>query len=499
MLRSIAFQLAELLPGFAEPLCKAAAAHGDGSGLATLDEVFDALLLEPMRVQQASATADCPDIVLLLDALDEAADGAQDWRAVARLVANKFTSLPDCVKLIVTSRPEAAALLNTWKPDSIEPKEADNMEDVRIILEAQLRCSGRVEQADIQDAAAALRKKSGGQLIYAKYAIDYLYLRDMWTPAELQQVLPSGLGGAYALLMGTLADVLRREEPATWELIHGKLLPILVVMREPMTVAAVAWACDVPLSDVQHALRLIGGLLRTRLEQVDVAAWGEVLVQPYHKSVIDWLLAEAGMDPGEFRANVAAGHRLLASASLRECDAPPSRAYALRYAIWHACQPGGDAELAQQLLLDLRLDGAWQRAYDAGQGPAVLTDLLEALQRGVPADAEGAATDMRRCLRYFAHRLAHSQDARQEGHAMSVMEAAMNSPLDTLVRRVARVAASQDGKAWLRMLLSFENAWHEWPALDLTLSVSGACLDTIPLHPSMGGLGRYLPPCGPVA
>eukprot|EP00955_Chlamydomonas_euryale_P014648 157326-Chlamydomonas_euryale.AAC.1 len=242
------------------------------------------------------------------------------------------------------------------------------MEDVRIILEAQLRSSRRIAAADVLAAAVTLRAKSGGQLIYTKYAIDYMYLRDSWSVAELERVLPNGLGGSYNLLMWTLAKALQREEPATWDLLRFKLLPLLVVMREPMTVAAVAWACNSPLEDVQHALRLIGGLLRTRLEQIEadgdagdgVAAVERVLVQPYHKSVIDWLLAEAGMDAGEFRADVAAGHRLLASASMHDRDAPAGCSYALRYGIWHACQAGGDARLANTLLLDVNLDGAWQ-------------------------------------------------------------------------------------------------------------------------------------------
>ena len=45
-------------------------------------------LLEPLTAL-ASTTPNMPTVLLLLDALDEAADGSKDWLPVARLVAKE--------------------------------------------------------------------------------------------------------------------------------------------------------------------------------------------------------------------------------------------------------------------------------------------------------------------------------------------------------------------------------------------------------------------------
>lgn len=95
MLRSIVFQMAERMPGFAALLQPVVEEHGDGSTLSSV-EMFDAFMLKPfLELDQEREAADSggstpsPAVVMLLDALDEAADGNRDWEAVAGLLSSR--------------------------------------------------------------------------------------------------------------------------------------------------------------------------------------------------------------------------------------------------------------------------------------------------------------------------------------------------------------------------------------------------------------------------
>jgi hypothetical protein len=176
MLRSLTYQMAEKLPGFAELLQPAAKEHGTGSKL-SLNEMFEALLLTPLLQleQQASKqAAGLPVVVMLLDALDEADDGAGAWEPVANLVAYQFAKLPACFKVILTSRFEDAKGFNMadafkeWTPRTINPKDLDNQSDLRKVLTARLQSSSCV---GADDKAAAV------ELLRAKAEVSYTMMR----------------------------------------------------------------------------------------------------------------------------------------------------------------------------------------------------------------------------------------------------------------------------------------------------------------------------------
>jgi hypothetical protein len=88
MLRSLAFQLADKLPGFAELLLPVAEQHGNGASL-SMDDAFSVFLLGPLQELERASRDSLPTVVMLLDALDEAADGTRDWGPVAHLIAHK--------------------------------------------------------------------------------------------------------------------------------------------------------------------------------------------------------------------------------------------------------------------------------------------------------------------------------------------------------------------------------------------------------------------------
>jgi len=183
-------------------------------------------------------------------------------------------------------------------------------------------------------------------------------LKDRWNAAELEAGMPEGLEGAYHLIMWGLTSALRRERPELLELLTKKVLPVLVVAREPLSPELVSWACG---CDDDNALgtRGIRDQVQELLEKglahlfpLRPGPGGGTVAQPYHKSVLDWLKCEEGNDAGAFRVEPTRGHELLglvgeAYLSLRAGvpDVVIENRYALRHTLAHLSLACGGPKL----------------------------------------------------------------------------------------------------------------------------------------------------------
>ena len=147
------------------------------------------------------------------------------------------------------------------------------------------------------------------------------------------------------------------------------MLPILVVARAPLSPELIAWAClsgetaaeehhhqqqdIIMIADVKELLDI--GLVNLFPSRPASGGGGSV-VQPYHKSVLDWFKCEEGMDSGRFRVDEARGHALLGRAGeaylrthpdvrptggvplvLDLVLPPPGNTYATRHSMAHIC------------------------------------------------------------------------------------------------------------------------------------------------------------------
>ena len=187
-------------------------------------------------------------IVILLDALDESDHQGKGFQPVMSLISERFKKLPSQVKFVLTSRVEQAECLKDWKPRLIKPDEQSNMSDMQILIKARVRASslnatGRISLIHHDQAVKLILDRSKGQFIYAKYVFDYLKLRDEWSIEGLQ-TLPYGLGGAYELLMRIVDETLRRERPVLQKLLKDRLLPILAVASEPLSLSELHFASN---------------------------------------------------------------------------------------------------------------------------------------------------------------------------------------------------------------------------------------------------------------
>ncbi len=193
----------------------------------------------------------------------------------------------------------------------------------------------------------------------------------------------------YRRVLMVLTDALRSERPDLLDLLVKKVLPVLVAVRDPLTVEELEWAVGgggTALEQVAQLVRLLANLFPLRT----VGASGEERLTPYHKSVLDWLLGTGEMDPHDFKVDALVGHELLATAcAARIASAPQQgvpapapasaavgRSYALRHAVAHACQSGVPA-LVEQLLTNFQ--GLWGDVHEAG-APVLLNDSESGIQ-----------------------------------------------------------------------------------------------------------------------
>ncbi|KAG1680558.1 hypothetical protein FOA52_015005 [Chlamydomonas sp. UWO 241] len=498
MIRSLAFQLAEKLPGFAELLLPAAELHGNGAEL-SMDDAFAAFLLGPLQELEHTSSSPLPAVVMLLDALDEAVDGTRDWSPVAQLIAQKFVLLPPCVRIILTSRPQVQVAFDAWTPHTIEPLAVSNLDDMSKLLHAKLVASGHVRPGDEAEATCVLLEKSEGQFIYAKYALDYLSLKEQWSVAELEQGLPRGLGGAYYLTMSTLTSALERggtEGRQLLELLMGRLLPVLVAAREPMHGDQLAWACgsddggdaaagrvgSTLHGQVQRLVDLMGGLLRCDTAQ---------LVRFYHKSVLDWFTCTEGMDSRDFRVSVDMGHLLLGAAGVRGSKAVPhathsghaddgaAGAYAARHTLPHLCaalRSSGATAVLDDALADW---GLLHSVFLAGAGGTALAALGQAARAGLLSEY---AHDAWRWLGHCMHML---QVAPGDMAEVTYRTCPINSAkyreaasLGALMPATRVLGGHNDLRGWGRMLMTLG---HTDQVTSVTFSPDGRVL-------AMGGL-----------
>jgi hypothetical protein len=156
-----------------------------------------------------------------------------------------------------------------------------------------------------------------GQLVWLKYAFDALARQkasDVWTVQQLDLLLLEGLYGTYRWLLGSIRRALLNgsaEDKALWPALHFRVLPVLLVTQEAVTLPTLAWLAGVSHAQVQQGLDLLSSLFPCKPHGGGVTSEPRVL--PYHKSVLDWLGSEqhAGQD---LAVSHEQGHALAAAA-----------------------------------------------------------------------------------------------------------------------------------------------------------------------------------------
>ena len=154
--------------------------------------------------------------------------------------------------------------------------------------------------------------------------------------------------------------------------------------RAPLSPELIAWACLSGEAAKEHHLQQDIIMIADVKELLDIGlvnlfpsrpapGGGGSVVQPYHKSVLDWFKCEEGMDSGRFRVDEARGHALLGRAGedylrthpdvrptggvplvLDLVLPPPGNTYATRHTMAHLCLAAGAEESSEGDSLEKR-------------------------------------------------------------------------------------------------------------------------------------------------
>ena len=306
MLQSLASQMCENIMGFKEKLLDQLRRPHQVQRLKDAFTIYLQNPLDELDLEQPS--------LVVIDGLDESA--ADNKNEIINLITDYFPDLPECIKFLVTSRPEISVTkLSGVQRIHIDSDDANNNSDLELYLKACLPSLGDTKAKKFlckdlfsnPSVYKVLAKKCEGSFLYVFYVQSELRKRDdldTMTLDEIMKFVPKGLDSIYLAYFNRLKDELRA-------IMHGhldvlKILEMLAVSKGPL-----------PLSFISRALGLSPDCRETRqiINKVNQTVScllyvSHNLVTVFHKSVIDWFLAE-GYKDHEYTVNVMDGSKSL--------------------------------------------------------------------------------------------------------------------------------------------------------------------------------------------
>lgn len=307
--RTLAFKLATRLPDYRRLLV---AQLGDATA-EDLDAMGDAALFNQLLVYPLSQLVDGgrPPLVIVIDGLDEAA--TVGGNPLARSLAANLQQLPDWVRVLITSRPEAEVpvLLDPFGPFVLAPDDTENQQDIRQYLAEGLRAS-LLSSGQPHFTLERLVRACQGNFLHATLVMDAVNTLRM--KVEHATSLPPGLDAFYH------ADLQSRfRTGGRWPYVRQLLELVLAV--HPIPLALVKNALGADTYDLHELRASLGSLVQevqipSGVAQTDGLGFS-------HKSIPEWL-----SDPSrsvQFHVDAAHGHDRLATHLLQALGSPESR------------------------------------------------------------------------------------------------------------------------------------------------------------------------------
>ena len=302
MLQSLASQMCENVVGFKEKLLDQLKRPHE---VQNLRDAFGIYLQNPLDELELAEP-----VLIVIDGLDESAAG--DKNEIVNLIAEYFPYLPKFIKVLVTSRPEiSVAKLRCSQKINVDNSNADNNSDLKRYLRFYLpslleKKKRRLEKED-SGVFEKLVEICEGSFLYAFFVQSELQKRDdldQMMPDEITEFLPNGLDSVYHKYFRRLEDELEAIMAGNFDVI--KILEMLAASEGPL-----------PLTFISRALGLASECRETKsiINKVNAAVScllyvSDDLVTVFHKSVVDWLLAN-GYNHHEYTVEVINGDRSL--------------------------------------------------------------------------------------------------------------------------------------------------------------------------------------------
>ena len=244
-----------------------------------VEELFALLFKEPL-----SGVGDPErNILMVIDGLDESE--YQGRNELLDVIANQFCKLPQWIRFFVTTRTEIniADSLKHLQPIELQEYQEENLKDLQIFFEIQLRYEIEVEYKDV--LLRKLLEKSEGVFLYAYFLVDFIKKNvSLLNPEQLESSLPLGISSVYLSHFKRLEKELCKELKIDEEQVL-RFLCALAASREPLPVVFVSRMLFTrgrsltAQRRVNKAVACISSLLPVR----------DGRFYFFHKSVKDWL------------------------------------------------------------------------------------------------------------------------------------------------------------------------------------------------------------------
>ena len=304
MLQSLASHMCQNIIGFKEKLLDQLKRPHK---VESLKDAFQIYLQNPFDELEVEHS------LIVIDGLDESA--TDDKSDMVKLIADNFSDLPSCVKVLVTSRPELSLRgLNHVKKITIGVKDVHNKSDILKYLKVRLPTlaardvTNHLPQAHHSKVLPTIVEKCEGSFLYAFNVQHELRKRedlDSMTSLDIMSFLPEGMGSVYYAYFHRLEIELKAVMKRSPDLF--KLLELLVATETH----------ELPLMFIPRILDLSLDCRETKkiINKVNEAVScllyvSDDFITVFHKSVYDWLLAN-GYDDHEYTVKVSDGEKRL--------------------------------------------------------------------------------------------------------------------------------------------------------------------------------------------
>ncbi|XP_068742806.1 uncharacterized protein [Montipora capricornis] len=300
-------------------------------------DLFYLLFLEPLNmVADPGFTS-----LVVIDALDESQ--YQGRNELLDVISSLFKDLPLWLRFLVTTRPE----VNIWdslkdlRPLRLEPKDEDNLKDIRFYFEQSLSVLLQAERPEL--VLDDLVQKSEGVFLCAQFLVDFIRAKCpmVLTMEQLEKTLPSGISSVYQSYFQRLEQDLCKELKITEEQFLC-FLSAIAAAREPLPLGFVPKLLCTKSSSlsvmrkVSKAIAIVSSLLPVHDNRIHF----------FHKSVKDWLTDTSRYEQHIFSVEEMEGHKILSTLCSKEFDELKSKGVSnsqsftgtSRYALEHGVQ-----------------------------------------------------------------------------------------------------------------------------------------------------------------
>ena len=311
MIQSLASQMCENIVGFQDKILDQLRRPHK---IRSLRDAFRVYLQNPLDELDFKE----PSLVVI-DGLDESE--ANEKNEIINLLAEYFPDLPECMKVLVTSRPEipVAKLDSTSiQKINIDNKDTNNEHDLERYLKA---CLPSQLDTILQNSAnnqyfnvfkdhgvfKVLAVKCEGSFLYAFYIQSELLKRDdldKITCDEIIKFLPEGVSSVYQKYFKRLEEELTAAMDKNINVL--RILEMLAASEGilPLDFLTQAFGLAPDCRETKNVINRVNETVSCLLYVSDD------MVTVFHKSVIDWLLAE-GYKDHEYAVKASDGNKLL--------------------------------------------------------------------------------------------------------------------------------------------------------------------------------------------